>query len=231
MISFELRHAAPGPVSRRSGRPVISGPSSGRPEARFGAGPQTMTWTARPGTPVGSYVMRLTVESARGARASTGGSGRSFPANRRHRSCACSASRPRAAQRSYAPGDLIELTILADARQADAADAPLRPGGGVHDEHRRDERGARREARHPSLGPYRGAPQQAAAARGRLADRRLHGAAHRQGRPRRLRAVRRCARRRSGRRGRLSSSPRTRGRRTTSTTRTATASGHVVRGR
>jgi hypothetical protein len=84
-------------------------------EETLDAGPNTLSWTPDLDTPVGTYIMRLTVEAPGRSPRVYGGArplvpGRSrFPVVRiLNIEAACN-------RRSYAPGDLVKLSVFADA--------------------------------------------------------------------------------------------------------------------
>ena len=80
VVSFELS-ARRASSSTSSGPRCASARSSGRLAERLASGQQSMTWTPDPDTAVGTYVIRLTVESGNGRDAgSTADSGPPFPA-------------------------------------------------------------------------------------------------------------------------------------------------------
>jgi hypothetical protein len=116
VIGFELRHAAHVQLdairtARHSQTVVWS------TDDMFGPGAQTMTWTPADDTPVGSYVMRLTVESNTGDTRIYGGGRPAIPGRSRAPVVRVLGIEATCGKRSYAPGQLIDLTILADARR------------------------------------------------------------------------------------------------------------------
>ena len=87
----------------------------GRPQTRLAPGKHDLTWTPDLATPVGSYVMRLTIDrQGAGRRCSAAGARPRSPGSRQ-RSSACSASRQRSSGARTVPGEPMELRILADA--------------------------------------------------------------------------------------------------------------------
>ncbi len=81
---------------------------------RLGAGKHELTWTPDTASPVGSYVMRLTI--ARGAQKTVLG-GKRPPSIARQQAAVVRVLGVEASflKRSYAPGEPMELSILADA--------------------------------------------------------------------------------------------------------------------
>ncbi len=83
-------------------------------EARLGRGAHELRWSPAPGTPVGSYVMRLTTETTTGPRVL--GARRPTSVDRQRAAVVRVLGVEAAfARPSYGPGDTMELTILADA--------------------------------------------------------------------------------------------------------------------
>jgi len=80
-------------------------------------GRQELTWYPDYGTPVGTYVMRLTVESSTGARRVYGGQRPVVPGQSRGPVVRVLAVEAACTRRSYAPGNLIRLSVFADARR------------------------------------------------------------------------------------------------------------------
>jgi hypothetical protein len=83
----------------------------------FSPGPQSLTWTPEPDTAVGTYVIRLTVESGTGARRVYGGQRPTIPGQSRAPVVRVLGIEAACGRRSYVPGDLIWLRIVADARR------------------------------------------------------------------------------------------------------------------
>lgn len=84
-------------------------------EAVLGAGAHRLTWTPTAGTPVGSYVMRLTIGESGRARKVLGGR-RPLSADRQRAPVVRVLGVEAAfARRSYSPGEPMALTIFADA--------------------------------------------------------------------------------------------------------------------
>ncbi len=112
VIGFELRHEAHVQLdavrTARHTQTVVWSTDN-----RLGPGGQTMTWTPANDTPVGSYVMRLTVESDTGDTRVYG----AVPGRTRTPVVRVLGVEATCGKRSYAPGELIDLTILADARR------------------------------------------------------------------------------------------------------------------
>jgi hypothetical protein len=79
-------------------------------------GKRTLTWTPAYGTAVGTYVLRLIVEAG-GARRIYGGQRPIVPGRSSAPVVRVLAVEASCDRRSYAPGDLLRLTILADARE------------------------------------------------------------------------------------------------------------------
>ena len=84
-------------------------------EKRMAAGPHSLTWTPGPETAVGSYVMRLTVESPQGGRRVYGGTRPSRPELSRAGVVRVLGVEAALDRRSYVSGETARLTIAADA--------------------------------------------------------------------------------------------------------------------
>ena len=80
-------------------------------------GHQRLTWTPEFGTQVGTYVIRLTVESDSGARRVYGGQRPLIPGQSRAPVVRVLGVEAACGRRSYAPGNLIRLRVFADARR------------------------------------------------------------------------------------------------------------------
>ena len=221
--ALPARPAGPGPARRRPHRDraeqrPLDGGGNARPR------PHALAWKPSADVPVGSYVMRLTIEGNGGRRVYGG-------------------RRPASPERASAPVVRvlgIEAAFTRRSYLPDRADGDARAGrrAVVHDDvpprrprarpepaERRDGRardgrsGADRLDRQAIDAPDDRGPV------GRLAERALRGPPRVGRRPRRVRPVRPPRRRHRARCGSRSSSRRTPGRRTTSTTPTATAGG------
>ena len=81
----------------------------------FRPGPQELTWTPESGTPVGSYVMRLTIDGAGGRQTVLGGRRPASAARQQAAVVRVLGVEATFLRRSYAPGELMDLRILADA--------------------------------------------------------------------------------------------------------------------
>ena len=81
------------------------------------SGRQSLAWTPAPDTAAGTYVIRLTVESRTGERRVYGGQRPTVPGRSRAPVVRVLGIEASCARRSYAPGELIWLRILADARR------------------------------------------------------------------------------------------------------------------
>src|SRR5262249_18773408 len=81
------------------------------------AGRQELTWTPEWGTQVGTYVIRLTVESNNGARRTYGGERPVVPGLSRAPVVRVLGIEASCGSRSYAPGQVATLTITADAER------------------------------------------------------------------------------------------------------------------
>ena len=86
-------------------------------KSRLDPGEQTLTWKPAPGTAVGTYILRLTVESGHGAKRVYGGQRPVVPGRSRGPVVRVLEVEAACARRSYAPGNLIGLTVFADARR------------------------------------------------------------------------------------------------------------------
>ena len=86
-------------------------------EQRFDAGPQQLTWEPDVTTPVGSYLLRLTVLSPGRTPRVYGGPRPLTPAGSRCPVVRVLGVEAACDRRSYAPGDLIRLDVLADAHR------------------------------------------------------------------------------------------------------------------
>jgi hypothetical protein len=84
-------------------------------EARLRPGPQQLSWTPDPATPVGSYVMRLTLAHPGGSTTVIGSRRPSSIAHQQAPVVRVLGVEAAFLRRSYAPGELMELQILADA--------------------------------------------------------------------------------------------------------------------
>jgi hypothetical protein len=84
-------------------------------EKRLPAGEHALAWRPTPETPVGSYVMRLTVETAEGRRKVYGGTRPSRPELARAPVVRVLGVEAALDRRSYTPGETARLTIAADA--------------------------------------------------------------------------------------------------------------------
>jgi len=84
---------------------------------RFAPGQQRLTWTPDASTPPGSYVIRLTVDPDGKARRVYGGARPSIPGQSRTPVVRVLGIEAACRKRSYAPGEVISLTVLADARR------------------------------------------------------------------------------------------------------------------
>ena len=84
-------------------------------EARLRPGHQELSWTPDPATPVGSYVMRLTLKHADGSTTILGGRRPSSVARQQAPVVRVLGVEAAFLRRSYVPGEPMELQILADA--------------------------------------------------------------------------------------------------------------------
>jgi hypothetical protein len=80
-------------------------------------GEQSLTWEPEFGTAVGTYVLRLTVETKAGGRRMYGGDRPVIPGRSRAPVVRVLGIEAACSRRSYQPGSLIGLTIFADARR------------------------------------------------------------------------------------------------------------------
>ena len=116
VISFELRREAHVQLdavrTARHAQTVVW-----TTDATMEPGKQTLTWTPDVTTPAGSYVMRLTVQSSTGGLRVYGGQRPATPDRSRAPVVRVLGIEASCGRRSYAPGDLIDLTIFADARR------------------------------------------------------------------------------------------------------------------
>jgi len=80
-------------------------------------GQQRLTWTPEWGAPVGTYVLRLTVEGGGGARRIYGGQRPAVPGASKAPVVRLLGIEASFGSRSYAPGDVATLTITADAER------------------------------------------------------------------------------------------------------------------
>ncbi len=114
VVRFELRHAATVRLyvirTALRQRTVVSSMS-----AHLTPGPQRLTWTPEPGTQVGTYVLRLTVETEGRARRVYGGQRPSIPGFSRAPVVRVLGIEAACGRRSYAPGEVATVTIAADA--------------------------------------------------------------------------------------------------------------------
>jgi hypothetical protein len=84
-------------------------------ERRLGRGRHALDWTPDPATPVGSYVLRLTVEDERGLRRVYGGRRPATPLRGTAPVVRVLGIEAAFERRSYLPGEPMRLTVLADA--------------------------------------------------------------------------------------------------------------------
>ena len=83
----------------------------------LGAGEQAITWTPQYDTAVGTYLIRLTVRTAKGDTRVYGGQRPLVPGRSRSPVVRVLGIEATCDKRSYAPGDVARLTILADAQR------------------------------------------------------------------------------------------------------------------
>ena len=109
-------------------------------EQQLEAGAQRIWWKPDPKLPVGTYVMRLTVEDADGNARTYGGRRPATPARSTSPVVRVLGIEAAFDKRSYAPLEPAQLAVHADAERAHARVSRLRHRVGVHGPHRRDAR-------------------------------------------------------------------------------------------